>query len=182
MRRQIRVLTAEGRLSAWVLTLLPLGIAVYMFAVNPEYIGLLVTTRIGSVHGRRRGHPAGARGLLDEKDRGYRCLRSGSYSPLRAAFFAVVLGGLAVDQTMSDKNRAVRLLESHVSGERVRSTSATSRCPRTSAQRVLVPIVSGAGRIARRITPLDTRDRIAKKIMLAGAPAGWDAERSWPSR
>ena len=44
MRRQIRVLTAEGRLSAWVLALLPLGIALYMFAVNPEYIGLLVTT------------------------------------------------------------------------------------------------------------------------------------------
>ena len=47
MRRQIRVLTAEGRLSAWVLVALPIAIAVYMFAVNPEYIGLLVTTRIG---------------------------------------------------------------------------------------------------------------------------------------
>jgi len=32
-----------------------------------------------------------------------------------AAFFAVVLGGLAVEQSMSDKKRAVRLLESHVS-------------------------------------------------------------------
>ncbi len=47
MRRQIRVLTAEGRLSAWVLVGLPIGIAVYMFAVNPEYISLLVTTRMG---------------------------------------------------------------------------------------------------------------------------------------
>jgi tight adherence protein B len=47
MRRQIRVLTAEGRLSAWVLTLLPVAIATYMFAVNPEYIGLLFTTRLG---------------------------------------------------------------------------------------------------------------------------------------
>jgi tight adherence protein B len=47
MRRQIRVLTAEGRLSAWVLTLMPIAIAVYMFAVNPEYIGLLFTTKMG---------------------------------------------------------------------------------------------------------------------------------------
>ncbi len=47
MRRQIRVLTAEGRLSAWVLTLLPIAIAVYMFAVNPDYIGLLFTTKMG---------------------------------------------------------------------------------------------------------------------------------------
>src|SRR4029077_7046738 len=33
------------------------------------------------------------------------------------------------------------------------------------------------GRFARRITPLDTRDRISKKLLIAGSPAGWDAER-----
>jgi tight adherence protein B len=47
MRRQIRVLTAEGRLSAWVLAVLPFAIAIYMFAVNPDYISLLFTTQIG---------------------------------------------------------------------------------------------------------------------------------------
>ena len=47
MRRQIKVLTAEGRLSAWVLTLLPVAIGLYMFSVNPEYIGLLFTDRLG---------------------------------------------------------------------------------------------------------------------------------------
>ncbi|HEX9298993.1 MAG TPA: hypothetical protein VF968_02565, partial [Actinomycetota bacterium] len=36
-----------GRLSAWVLTLLPFLIAAYMTLVNPEYIGLLVTNHIG---------------------------------------------------------------------------------------------------------------------------------------
>ena len=49
MRRQVRVLTAEGRLSAWVLTLMPIAIAGYMFAVNPEYISLLFTTKMGLV-------------------------------------------------------------------------------------------------------------------------------------
>ena len=47
MRRQIRVLTAEGRLSAWVLSILPFAIALYMFAVNPKYISLLFTEQIG---------------------------------------------------------------------------------------------------------------------------------------
>jgi tight adherence protein B len=47
MRRQIRVLTSEGRLSAWVLSILPFAIALYMFAVNPDYIGLLFTDRLG---------------------------------------------------------------------------------------------------------------------------------------
>ncbi|MEX0983727.1 MAG: type II secretion system F family protein [Actinomycetota bacterium] len=49
LRRQIKVLTAEGRLSAWVLALLPVGIGLYMAAVNSDYIGLLVTTTIGWV-------------------------------------------------------------------------------------------------------------------------------------
>jgi tight adherence protein B len=49
MRRQIRVLTAEGRLSAWVLALLPFAIALYMFAVNPGYVTLLFTTQVGLV-------------------------------------------------------------------------------------------------------------------------------------
>jgi len=49
LRRQIKVLTAEGRLSAWVLAMLPLGIGLYMFAVNPDYIKVLFTETIGWV-------------------------------------------------------------------------------------------------------------------------------------
>jgi tight adherence protein B len=49
LRRQIKVLTAEGRLSAWVLGLLPFGIALYMYAVNPDYIGLLFKTTYGII-------------------------------------------------------------------------------------------------------------------------------------
>ena len=49
MRRQIKVLTAEGRLSAWVLALMPFGMALYMFAVNPEYISLLFTSQVGLI-------------------------------------------------------------------------------------------------------------------------------------
>jgi tight adherence protein C len=44
-------------------------------------------------------------------------------------------------------------------------------------QRVLVPVVGTAGRVARRVTPIDTRDRVATRLSLAGGPAGWDAER-----
>jgi tight adherence protein B len=58
LRRQVRVLTTEGRLSAWVLTILPFVIALYMFAVNREYIMLLFTTTIGWVM------TIGAMGLL----------------------------------------------------------------------------------------------------------------------
>jgi tight adherence protein B len=49
MRRQVKVLTAEGRLSAWVLALMPFALALYMFAVNPEYISLLFTSQVGLI-------------------------------------------------------------------------------------------------------------------------------------
>jgi tight adherence protein B len=49
LRRQIKVLTAEGRLSAWVLALLPFAIALYMYAVNPKYIGVLFESVYGII-------------------------------------------------------------------------------------------------------------------------------------
>ena len=49
MRRQVRVLTSEGRLSAWVLALMPFGIGLYMFGTNREYIMLLFTTKVGVI-------------------------------------------------------------------------------------------------------------------------------------
>ena len=38
MRREFRALTAETRISAWVLGLLPSGIGLYICAVNPDYL------------------------------------------------------------------------------------------------------------------------------------------------
>ena len=43
------MLTTEGRLSAWVLGVMPFAIALYMYAVNKEYVSLLVTTTVGWV-------------------------------------------------------------------------------------------------------------------------------------
>ena len=47
LRRQVKALSAEGKLSAWVLGLLPFGLIGYMAMVNPEYIGLLFSSVIG---------------------------------------------------------------------------------------------------------------------------------------
>jgi tight adherence protein B len=49
IRRQIDVLTAEGRLSVGILAALPIGVALYMSWVNPEYIGLLFSTGLGLI-------------------------------------------------------------------------------------------------------------------------------------
>ena len=47
LRRQVEVLSAEGRLSAVVLGGLPVVFIVYLVLVRPEYIGLLVSTPLG---------------------------------------------------------------------------------------------------------------------------------------
>lgn len=38
---QVRVLSAEGRMSAWILGLLPFGVSGMLFLINPDYIKLL---------------------------------------------------------------------------------------------------------------------------------------------
>ena len=49
IRRQVRTLSAEGRISANVLMALPLGIAAVLAVVSPDYVKVFVTTPIGMV-------------------------------------------------------------------------------------------------------------------------------------
>jgi tight adherence protein B len=49
LRRQVRVLSAEGRISAVVLTVLPIFIALYLTRVNPDYLRVLTSTRTGLI-------------------------------------------------------------------------------------------------------------------------------------
>ncbi len=96
-------------------------------------------------------------------------------------FLAIVLVGVFVDQQMSEKRRSLRLLESSVVGPSglaaPRVDIREQEMAENFAARMLLPVVARAGSIAKKFTPLDTRDRVAKKLMLAGQPAGWDAER-----
>jgi tight adherence protein B len=47
VRRQLKVLAAEGKLSARILTALPFLIGLYVFKVNPGYMDLLFSTTMG---------------------------------------------------------------------------------------------------------------------------------------
>ena len=84
-----------------------------------------------------------------------------------SAFFSVVLIGIAIESGSSEKKRALRLLESQVGSSESSVNLRDQELSKNFGQRVLVPVVGTAGRVARRITPLDTRDRLAKKLLLA---------------
>jgi tight adherence protein B len=47
VQRQVRVYTAHGRFTGWVLTALPAGLALVLMVINPEHMGLLFTERMG---------------------------------------------------------------------------------------------------------------------------------------
>jgi tight adherence protein B len=47
VQRQVRVLSAEGRLSIAILSALPFGIFLYLALMNPEYVAPLFTTMLG---------------------------------------------------------------------------------------------------------------------------------------
>lgn len=49
VQRQVRVLSAEGRLSIAILSALPFGIFIYLALMNPEYVSPLFTTMLGRV-------------------------------------------------------------------------------------------------------------------------------------
>ncbi|MBI4730368.1 MAG: type II secretion system F family protein [Acidobacteria bacterium] len=49
IRRQVQVLSAEGRLSMWILTALPIMVGIYLLRVNREYLSVLWETKTGTV-------------------------------------------------------------------------------------------------------------------------------------
>lgn len=49
LRRDVASLTAEGRISAIVLGALPILLGMAMWAINPEYVGVLFTEKIGNI-------------------------------------------------------------------------------------------------------------------------------------
>ena len=49
IRRLVKTLTAQGRLSRWVLTLIPVVLAVLLTVVNPGYLDPLFTTNTGRI-------------------------------------------------------------------------------------------------------------------------------------
>lgn len=49
VRREVRALTADGRLSAWILSLLPVGVTGALLMMSPAYLAPLVQHRAGLV-------------------------------------------------------------------------------------------------------------------------------------
>ncbi len=97
---------------------------------------------------------------------------------IACVFGAVVLIGVFFDLNQSERRRAVRLLESQVAGTTSENVNLREQhLSESFTRRIFVPVIAGASKVARRVTPIDARDRVARKLLIAGSPTGWDAER-----
>ena len=47
LKRQVRVHTAQGRLTGWILSFLPVVLGIGLYLINPETMSLLWTRAIG---------------------------------------------------------------------------------------------------------------------------------------
>ena len=47
LKKQVMVHTAQGRLTGWILTILPIGLGFVLYLINPKTESLLWTTDIG---------------------------------------------------------------------------------------------------------------------------------------
>ena len=94
---------------------------------------------------------------------------------LIGTFGAILIGGMAVEAFLTDRRRAVEMLEAQV--KPITTDLREQELARPFLERVLFPVASGMGTAARKITPADMRRRIDRKLVLAGSPEGWDAEK-----
>ena len=96
---------------------------------------------------------------------------------LVGTFLTIFLVGVIVDMLLREKNRAVTILQTSV-GQVTDSVDLRQQELEGSAlDRVLMPGVRRLGRGVVRLTPFDLNQRINEKLVLAGSPEGWDAER-----
>jgi tight adherence protein C len=91
-----------------------------------------------------------------------------------AGTFATVLSaGVAWSLSARDR-RPGEVLQAQLQGAGVR---VATRSRNDVSQRLVGSTVSALASMALRLTPAGARDKIAKKLVLAGSPNGWTAER-----
>lgn len=99
---------------------------------------------------------------------------------LVGTFLTIFLVGVILDMMMRERRRPVALLESHIGQVGQVTDSVDLRHEELQGNIFGRAVMPGATRLGQglvRLTPVDLHARINHKLVLAGVPAGWDAER-----
>jgi tight adherence protein C len=99
------------------------------------------------------------------------------YLALGATFGAVILAGIAVAAPISDRKRSVQMLEAQVGEVTIPVSLRHHQLSSSLPDRALLPVLKRVQMIARSLLLFDMKDRIQRKLALAGTPEGWDVEK-----
>src|SRR5688500_119817 len=88
-----------------------------------------------------------------------------------ATFSVVMLFAFAFDASVGARRRETKLLETRL--ENVSVSLRDQELSGSFLSRVVIPSFGTLGKIAQRLTPIGLRQRLARKLVLAGSPAGW---------
>jgi tight adherence protein C len=92
-----------------------------------------------------------------------------------STFMSVTLLVLGVQKVVTHRRRAVELLESQLG--RTIPVTREEDLSRSFRERALVPFLGALGALGTRLTPVGMHRRIGRRLVLAGSPPGWTADR-----
>ena len=94
-----------------------------------------------------------------------------------AMFLAVFAIAYSVQTIVAERRQAYRTLQA-IRAVEVRPSDLRNReLARPARERLLKPFYNAALGLTRRFTPAGARDAIRRKLIMAGSPFGWDADR-----
>src|SRR5205823_3067100 len=86
---------------------------------------------------------------------------------LAGTFGAIVMVGLAVTAVQANRRRALELLQAHVP----QMTDVRQiELAKPFGERAVQPFMGTLGDVAKRVTPIGMRERIARQLVLGGSP------------
>jgi tight adherence protein C len=96
---------------------------------------------------------------------------------LVGTFLFIFMLGVILDMLLRERNRPVALLESSVGQVTDSVDLRQEELEGSAVDRMLMPGAKRIGKTVVRLTPFDLHARINEKLIFAGNPPGWDAER-----
>jgi tight adherence protein C len=94
-----------------------------------------------------------------------------------AVFLAVFAIAFSVQAIVAERRQAYRTLQAIRAVELRPSDLRNRELARPARERLIKPLYNTALTLARRFTPAGARDAIRRKLVMAGSPFGWDADR-----
>jgi tight adherence protein C len=93
------------------------------------------------------------------------------------AFAAMLVALIAIQDFALERRQVFKALRSVRAIELTPTDVRKRELATPFMQRVIIPSMRGVGGVGRKFTPQSVTERLAKELVYAGSPVGWDAER-----